>query len=373
MNNSINTNSKIKFWTVFLPGGDIHLAKDVGEIPINLATKYNYESHIVGCNFKEKESNIPFFSIHKINRHFNSYVLSGIPFFFKMAKKIDILNLYHTNRRVWIHASLYKFLNKKGKIYIKLDSGLETCDRIDNDSQYRFYFLRCLDMADLITIESEAAKNRLIKYDQKNKIKIIPNGFSETGYKEPQKEEKQKYILTVGNLCHDPKASDLLIQAFHKSKCYDYGWKLVLVGMMDENFEKFYNTYLNEYPDLKKHIIYKGFIDNRAEINNLYRNASIFILPSYKENFSLAACEALSNGCFLILSDNVTPYKELTNNKKFGLVFKTGNIDSLTQAIKEASNHYNSITTDHIVQYAKNKFSWSQIIHQIDAAIKDIL
>lgn len=362
----------MNFYTVFLPGGDEHVAKDVGQIPLQLARYFGYNSYFIGCNFSKSRDDIEYLKTELVPLRLNSYTFSGILYIVKHAKEIDILNLYHTNIRVLIHSLLYKFLNPKGIIYIKLDCGIETCDKIDKDRKYQKIFLKCLKKADLITIESNIAKKRLYKYSSAKKIKLIPNGFSTEGYIKPSALEKQKIILTVALLSHNPKGTDLLIKAFHMSKCYESGWKLVLVGQMDDEFKKFYDQYLFENPYLKKYIEYKGFISNRKEVNSLYRKAAIFALPSYNENFSIAACEALSNGCYLILSDRVSPYKELTCNGKFGKIVKTGDEFDMCNVIKSIVASYKIDLVEEIVTYAIEKFSWESIIPRINSELEKV-
>ena len=359
-----------RFCTMYVFAGDEHIAKDVGQIPYELAKKYGYESTLAGAFFSDQSKNNDYLRIDKIKRIKRSFGLTGALYILKKAKQIDILNLYHTNRRVWIHAKLYKFLNPRGKLYIKLDCGLETCDMIDADNKYRDYFIKCLNIADFISVESQAAKKRLNDYDTKDRIRIIPNGFSSMGYENSGNVSRKKIILSVGNLSHSPKGTDDLIKAFHHSECYKNGWSLVLAGRMDDVFKLFYHSYLQDYPELKEHIIYKGFITDRAEINNLYRSVGIFALPSYNESFSLAACEALANGCYLILSDRVSPSKELTNTGRYGEVVPSGNIVALAEAIKKATISYNDGLVDEIEDYANKNFSWESIIPKIQTELK---
>lgn len=367
--------NKKQFTTMYVFAGNEHLAKDVGQIPYQLAKIYGYNSTIAGSYFTDQEGydTDKFLKVDKIKLIKWSFGLTGCMYILRNARKIDILNLYHTNRRVWTHALLYKLLNPKGKLYVKLDCGLETCDKIDLDKDYRYYFIKCLNLSDLITVESIIAKERLQKYDLSGKIKIVPNGFSSVGYKKVWAEEKQKYILSVGNLSHNPKGTDILIKAFHKSKCYEYGWRLILAGHMNDEFKYFYDSYLEKYTELKNCIIYKGFIKDRVEINNLYRKVEIFALPSYNESFSLAACEALANGCYLILSDRVSPYKELTCDGKYGSIVRAGDVKALTSAIKSSTESYRMNLVDETVEYALKNFSWEKIIPKIHFEIGNLI
>lgn len=357
-----------RFCTMFVPAADIHLTKDVGEIPKRLAKEYGYYSTVAGAFFRQSmlDNN---FRIDKMFLVKRSFGLTGIIYLLKESKNIDILNLYHTSKRVWLHARLYKFLNPKGKVYIKLDCGLETCDKIENDKDYRTYFIKCLKIADLITVESEVAKKLLGKYDIENKIQILSNGFSSDGY-ENKKVKKEKIILFVGNLCHKPKGTDDLIASFHKSRCYEKGWKLILVGSMDVEFKDFYDKYLAENEEVREYIINKGFIEDRAVLYELYKRAAVFALPSYNENFSLAACEALANGCYLILSDRVTPHQELTCDGKYGIVVKSCDVEALSSAIERISNKYDESIVGDIVMYANEMFNWENIIRDLDYKLR---
>lgn len=365
----------IKFVTLFVQGGDALIYKDVGQIPYMLAKNHGFYSEYVGCEFN---NDIPevidgYLHLTKINKIFGKALLGGLLYIIRYARKISCLNLYHTNRRTLWLSRMYKIFNPHGVVYVKLDCGLQTCDRIDEEKGYRAYFEKCLNLADIITVESELARDRLEKWDKNNKIRLIYNGYSEKGTIPTDYEQKENVFLTVGNLGHDPKGTDILLEAFAKSDL-SKSWKLKLIGGVEPDLEDFLTNYYNRYPCIKDRIEFLGYISSRTKIYEEYRKAKVFVMPSLNESYNIASVEALVQGCYLILSDRVTPYKEFTNSGKYGITFPVNDINALSNALlKAASIDYSKKLMKEISTYAKNMFSWELICDDIYNMIMEAL
>jgi glycosyltransferase involved in cell wall biosynthesis len=115
-----------------------------------------------------------------------------------------------------------------------------------------------------------------------------------------------KYILHVGvfekrkNLLFLLKAFNLLIQSGHS----DY--KLVLVGKGTGRSESDDTpNILNIISDLElsKNIILTGYVSD-CELAYIYKNANMYVFPSYNEGFGIPILEAFQFGLPVLVADN---------------------------------------------------------------------
>jgi glycosyltransferase involved in cell wall biosynthesis len=68
----------------------------------------------------------------------------------------------------------------------------------------------------------------------------------------------------------------------------------------------------------------------------LYKNALMFALPSYSENFGMSVVEAMACGCPVVISDKVGIYKEIADNNA-GIIVKT-DVESVEEGILKLLN-----------------------------------
>lgn len=356
----------IRFCTLYPPCSNIELLKDVGQIPYTLNKLYGCNCSVAGYNIRMNEMNnnsLKGLSINSIKKIINKD-LTGLIYILKNARKIDWLNLYHGGRSVYFWSKLYHFLNPKGKIYLKLDMDFRLCDKFDDDKNERKIFKKVLENVDLVSAESLAIRNRVQKYTNKN-IEIISNGFQKIGGPINVAQDREDCFLTVGRLGTEQKATEILIESFVKSSKY-HNWKLRLVGNYDNEFKRYFDNLLKTIPELKERIILMGEINNREELYNLYCKSKVFVLPSKWESFGLVVSEALSCGCRVIVSNQVPPMKEFTNDGKYGQVVNAGDVESLFGAfIKEAEHTHNKKESYEISEYANKNFSWDQICKKL--------
>ena len=138
-----------------------------------------------------------------------------------------------------------------------------------------------------------------------------------------------KTFLTVGRFSHLHKGIDLLIEAFHLFSQKDQDWKLNIVGEGIE--EDLYRSLIKKY-ELEGRVIIYPFTN---QIQAYYSNAQIYVLSSRWEGMPLVLVEAMSHGLPIVTSD-LPVSKEILGN--FGLYFKNGDINDLTDRLEEATH-----------------------------------
>ena len=155
----------------------------------------------------------------------------------------------------------------------------------------------------IITV-SEFSKNEIVDLlnISEDKVSVVYNAVSEKLINEERKKIIQNcdnYILTVSSL--DPRKNLLnLITAVKKIKFKDS--KLIIVGSKNKIFaNKQMDTLMNSDPD----IVFTGRISD-MELVGLYKNARLFIYPSFYEGFGLPPLEAMACGCPVIVSETAS-------------------------------------------------------------------
>ncbi|MCG1036554.1 glycosyltransferase [Polaribacter sargassicola] len=129
----------------------------------------------------------------------------------------------------------------------------------------------------------------------KNPIAMIPNGVNVDDFPEvePQKEMHPKKILFLSRI-HIKKGIENLIEAWKLINDDDRkNWKIEIVGNGDEAYiqslkEKIISDDLTTQIEIKKPVFGEEKI-------KLFREASLFVLPTFSENFGIVIAEALAS------------------------------------------------------------------------------
>lgn len=348
----------MKWVTLFPSAKNENLAKDVGMIPYFMHKNYRYESYIV-C-FKNEE-NYPYLEnvvkglkIQYIKKE--KRTIAQIRYILNNSKDINVLNLYHWGRLTLISGLLYKILNRNGVLYVKTDMDFRSVNILQTNVRARIVFKLITRIANVVTVESTKIKNSLEELGIK-KIKYLPNGFKDNEGK--RLISKEKMILTVGRLGTYQKASEILLEAFCRIEGEIKEWKLVFVGSIEPVFYKQLVEVQKNRGDNR--IVYAGKIVDKELLDQYYLKAGIFALPSRWEGFSLVLLESMSKGCFLVATDQIAPIDDIIINTKYGLIAKSGSIDSFAENLKKACLEFDSVDSSAIAEYVCNQFSWDKV------------
>ncbi len=213
---------------------------------------------------------------------------------------------------------------------------------------------------------------------------LIPNGISEPEYAQTQL-IKEKYglqgndfILFLARLVPE-KGLHTLLEAYEKS-----GVKIPLVIAGGSSHSNEYCDQINamiqqinQRADIEQSgqkIIQTGFVQGR-ELEELYSNAMLYVLPSEIEGMPLSLLEAMSYGNLCLTSD-IPENTDVTG--KHGFSFISGDVDSLTQKLIElcknidllrSEEHY---TRENIRKFILGKYNWDDVTKRTLECYEDI-
>ena len=142
------------------------------------------------------------------------------------------------------------------------------------------------------------------------------------GVKEKKDITKEKGLLMrfgyIGRL-EDEKNVICLLKAVNLLKKERFVLKIIGDGSQKE--------WLQDYcieNDLEDKVIFMGYLSS-DEIDNVYRQLDVVILPSKRETFGLVLAEGMMNGCPCIGS-NIGGIKYIIDNGFNGYLFKSDDI-----------------------------------------------
>ena len=143
--------------------------------------------------------------------------------------------------------------------------------------------------------------------------------------------DKKPVLLFCGRI-HEEKGLELLAKAIKKIDLH--GWRIQIVGPWDVKMGGSGNKYLQYLEKCfdKTDVTFLGPIFDESKLNDIYKNASIFVYPSLAEKgetFGLAPLEAMAWGCVPLVS-NLACFKDFIHNDVNGLIFDHRSVDAVS-------------------------------------------
>ena len=222
---------------------------------------------------------------------------------------------------------------------------------------------------EVITISKEIQNLLKVKYDRKSNLIFngvtIPLKSKRTDFLEKLSIKPQNYIFSAARFVPEKGLHDL-IEAFKSIKG---DWQLVIAG--DADHETAYSKRLKELAQQDKRIILTGYVTGE-ELNQLFTNARLFVLPSYYEGLPIALLEAMSYDLPVLVSD-ISANKEVPLEDK-NCFFRCGDIRNLEEKIKfQLQNPVSDELLAHYKKLLNSVFNWKIISDQtIDVYVKAI-
>jgi glycosyltransferase involved in cell wall biosynthesis len=122
-------------------------------------------------------------------------------------------------------------------------------------------------------------------------------------------------VMYLGRL-YNHKGLELLIPALARMSVRDA--MLAIVGPDQDGFEAKLRGLVSEH-GLNDRVVFTGLVRGRERIEALV-DADVFALPSFHENFGVAAIEALAAGCPVIVSDQVGVADQIADDSVASIV-----------------------------------------------------
>ncbi|MFC2162691.1 glycosyltransferase family 4 protein [Candidatus Altiarchaeota archaeon] len=223
----------------------------------------------------------------------------------------------------------------------------------------RTYIRLCEQIALKCSDRVIVASRHLVDYyleKNRRRTEYVPNCIEVKSLREPRMItekyglEGEGYILYVGRLVPE-KGLDCLIAAY---KMTDTGKKLVIAGASSHTGDYIKGLLTHESDD----IIFTGFVKGR-ELEELYSNACLFVLPSEIEGQSISLLEALSYGRNALVSDIPENKMVAPDHVK---TFKAGDASDLAEKLRTM--------VDEDPAYSEDAVSYIKLHHDVASMVE---
>jgi glycosyltransferase involved in cell wall biosynthesis len=182
--------------------------------------------------------------------------------------------------------------------------------------------------------------------------------------------EGKKIILHFGRI-NFKKGLDILVKAFARVASAREDICLVLAGPDNEGYSRQVDRWLVQ-EGVRDKAIFTGMLQGGDKLAVL-KDADIFALPSYSENFGIAVVEAMACGLPVVISNKVNIWREI-EEAKAGLV-TTCNADEVAGALSILLDDEN--LRFRIIEAGKSlvsrKFNWDVVVNEVMKAYRDII
>ncbi|MCX5686495.1 MAG: glycosyltransferase [Candidatus Omnitrophica bacterium] len=260
----------------------------------------------------------------------------------KNIKRFDIVHIHSVYRyTTFITARLCK---KYGKPYLLNPFGALDQSMIKLKSSIKkAIYISIVEKSNIknakaVHVASEYEREALLSMGFDNPTVIIPPSLSLEDYlndhgsvslreKYPDLLNK-KIILFLGRI-HPKKGLDTLAEAFKKICDKRNDVYLVIAGTGEESYVNLVKSNFKK-PGIGNRVIFTGMLLGRDKSFAFY-TSDLFILPSYGENFGIAALEAMACGLPVIVTNKVGLFPDI---KEYGSgIVTTCNAGQVAEAI----------------------------------------
>lgn len=311
------------------------------ELGMDLAER-GHEVHFISTSLPARLditlSNIYF---HKVNvetyplfEEYQPYSLALSTIIVNIAQShgLDLLHVHYAIPHAYAAYFAKQMLREKG-IELPIITTLHGTDitLVGNHPVYKPAVEFSINHSDKVTAVSESLKKETCElFSIQNEIEVIPNFIDNEQYEVDENcgcrnqlaETREKVIIHVSNLRKVKRLNDVIKVFYEIQK--EIPAKLIIVGEGPE-WEKA-NNLINELGIADK-------VKALGKINDLYNvlcSSDLFLLPSEKESFGLAALEAMA-ARVPVISSNAGGIPEVNQDGVTGYVLPIGDVKGMAE------------------------------------------
>lgn len=395
----------ITFATFFPDCEDIHLTKDVGYIPYVLYRDFGYDSCIIsyrngdypglevetpglklmfmkkGLGYLARDSLRALFKKKEVPiRGVESFcvLMDALPMMLKHGKHIDVLQLYHLDDESIMISWLYRIVNRKGIVYLKLDMNPQSHELSIKPERVKkrsiFYRRAPIDLMSIETRETYEYMRRLHPFFKLfgDNLLYIPDGVDVEKMAPYIKEfhMKENVILHAGRIGTWQKASHVVLEVFSKVAPEYPGWRLIMIGPMEQEFKTYFDNFLEEHKDIQGRVSYLGFIP-RDQVYEQYGRSKVLAFPSRQESFGLVVAEAGLCGAVALATD-ISALRDLTDCGKLGYLCPVDDVECFIATLRRMLGNQSELASRSkaVSVFIRDRFDWKQICENLDQHIR---
>lgn len=278
-----------------------------------------------------------------------------------MASRYDLIH----NHGHWLFGNAYASLAAK-----KLNKPLIISSRgmlepwalahhsLSKKLAFQIFERKNMATADLFHATSGQEAVNMRRLGIKQPIAVIPNGVDLADNFLHFAKPPQKQILFLSRI-DVKKGLERLFLIWQRQAIKFKGWELVVAGDGPKSYVNALKKYVIQL-GIQEHVRWTGFVQG-SQKERLFEDASVFVLPTFSENFGNSILEAMSYGV-PVITTRAAPWEELNVNQCGWCV------DNNEQALEQAVVNALSCTESKLFFMGKNagklaqeKYSWGKV------------
>ena len=146
------------------------------------------------------------------------------------------------------------------------------------------------------------------------------------------KQLEKKNLVAIGRLTNQ-KGFDILIKSFARTVHRHPGWQLQIAGVGEEQAAL---HQLCKNLSIAEQVVFLG---RKSDLQIVWREASLFVLPSRFEGFPNALCEAMAVGLPVIATRCEFGPEEIVRHGENGLLVPVEDVNALSEALDTLINN----------------------------------
>jgi glycosyltransferase involved in cell wall biosynthesis len=287
-----------------------------------------YTTHCTSDGFLGVSLNEPHYSNGVEIRYFGTRIMRSLRFSLSLAQALEAripdCDVVHIN-------SLYRFPSSAAAFYCRryrtpymlrphgsLNPFVFRRHRLRKAIYEQLFDFRSLEHASAVHFTSMGEKNLASRLNLKIKPVIVPLGVRleqfdggppRGAFRAVWPELGDKIVLLFLGRINFKKGLGLLVKAFGEIARRRDDVHLVIAGPDDEGYGTRVRKWLEAEGVLAKST-FTGMLVGEQKIS-AYRDADLFVLPSYDENFGIAVAEAMASGLPVVISNRVNICREI--------------------------------------------------------------
>lgn len=286
-----------------------------------------------------------------------------------MRERIDLMHFPHFNAPILYRG---KFITTIHDLTPLRFPGRKMGGSSYRKKAFKYVFSNAVRRASKVIAVSNYTKNDLIQNFGVNedKVRVIYEGVRKLKAKPLSANQVivKPYIFYTGvwrehkNLIGLIKAFNILIKKYHMDL-----W-LVLGGKEDPYYPDIRTTW--EELGLQNRVVTPGFLTDE-ELTLFYKNASLFVIPSFAEGFGFVGLEAMACGAPVVAS-SIMSLPEILGNA--AIYFNPYDVNDIAEKIREVLTK-DILRRDLIQKGYENikKYSWRKMAEETLQLYKNIL
>jgi glycosyltransferase involved in cell wall biosynthesis len=219
-----------------------------------------------------------------------------------------------------------------------------------------------MDLADLVLVPSSFVRDTIQKYVSDRRIALAPYGVDLDFWKSNRAvvPDRPLRFLYAGHLSIR-KGTPLLLEAWKKAALKDA--ELMLVGP--------WRLAISKQSEITGNIRYRPPCSPSA-LREGYREADVFVLPSFFEGFALVLLEAMSSGLPAIASDATGGLDSIS--MKAGHMLPRGDLEALIESLRWFSDNRSKLPAMSLAaRQTAEQYTWANYRCAVSKAVAPFL